>query len=153
MKQNPFTHILVPTDGSDTSINAGLLAIQIANTHRAQLTFVYVVDQIVVEGIASTTSKSTEAICKELESKGQRYLDYLSRMARDTGLQTDQAILHGIPHREIAELARESRGDLIVIGQVGSHGLQRAHIGSVAERVIESAPCPVLVVRHTPIRR
>ena len=43
--------------------------------------------------------------------------------------------------------------DLIVIGRVGSHGPHRAHIGSVAERVIESAPCPVLVVRHTPARR
>ena len=151
--QSPFTHILVPTDGSDTSINAGLLAIQIAATHHARLTFVYVVDQIVVEGIASATSRSTEAVRKELESKGQHYLDYLSRAARDTALRTDQVIRHGIPHREIAELAHELQGDLIVIGQVGSHGFQRAHIGSVAERVIESAPCPVLVVRHIPTRR
>jgi nucleotide-binding universal stress UspA family protein len=151
--RSPFTHILVPTDGSDTSINAGLLAIQIAATHRAQLTFIYVVDQIVVDGIASATSRSTEVVSKELENKGQHYLDYLSRAARDTGLRTDQVIRRGIPHREIAELARERHGDLIVIGQVGSHGFQRAHIGSVAERVIECAPCPVLVVRHTPTVR
>ena len=152
-QRSPFTHILVPTDGSDTSINAGQLAIRIAATHHVQITFVYVVDQIVVDGMASATSRTTKAIREELENKGQRYLDYLSRLARDRGLQTDQVIRRGIPHREIAELAREMGGDLIVIGQVGTHGPQRTHIGSVAERVIESAPCPVLVVRRTPTRR
>ena len=62
--RSPFTHILVPTDGSDTSINAGLLAIQIAAIHRAQITFIYVVDQIVVDGIASATSRSIEVVGK-----------------------------------------------------------------------------------------
>jgi nucleotide-binding universal stress UspA family protein len=150
---SPFTHILVPTDGSDTSINAGRLAIQIAATLNVRITFAYIVDRIVVEGMAGATSRSTETICQELESKGQRYLDYLSRLAHNRGLQTDQVIRRGIPHREIAELAREREVDLVVIGRVGSHGPQRTHIGSVAERVIESAPCPVLVVRHTPARR
>jgi nucleotide-binding universal stress UspA family protein len=152
-QRSPFTHILVPTDGSDSSINAGQLAIQIAATHRVPVTFAYVVDEIVVDGMASATPRTTKAICEELENKGQRYLDYLSRLARNRGLETDQVIRRGIPHRQIAELAREMGCDLIVVGQVGTHGPQRAHIGSVAERVIESAPCPVLVVRHTPARR
>ena len=152
-QRSPFTHILVPTDGSDSSINAGQLAIQIAATHLVPVTFAYVVDEIVVDGMASATPRTTKAIREELESKGQRYLDYLSRLARNRGLETDQVIRRGIPHRQIAELAREMGCDLIVIGQVGTHGPQRTHIGSVAERVIESAPCPVLVVRHTPTRR
>ena len=118
-----------------------------------QITFVYVVDQIVVDGMAATTPQSAETICQELEGKGQHYLNYLSRLAGNRGLQTNLVIRRGIPHREIGELAREVGADLIVIGQVGSHGFQRAHIGSVAERVIESAPCPVLVVRLTPARR
>lgn len=150
---SPFTHILVPTDGSDTSINAGRLAIQIATTHNVPITFAYIVDRIVVEGMASATSTSTETICQELETKGQRYVDYLSRLGHNRGLQTNQVIRRGIPHREIAELARERGVDLVVIGRVGSHGPQRTHIGSVAERVIESAPCPVLVVRYTPTKR
>lgn len=152
-ERGPFTHILVPTDGSETSINAGRLAIQMAITYRARTTFVYVVDSAIAEEIAGAASRTTETICRELEEKGQRYLDYLSRLARESGLHTDQVIRHGIPHSEIADLARERGVDLIVIGQVGRHGPRRVHIGSVAERVIEYAPCPVLVVRQSHQRR
>jgi nucleotide-binding universal stress UspA family protein len=149
----PFTHILVPVDGSEPSINAGQLAIQIAVAHHIQITFMCVVDRIVAEGIAGATSATIEATCQELENKGQHYLEYLVRLARNRGIQTDQVIRRGIPHREIADLARERGVDLIAIGLVGHHGPQRTHIGSVATRVIESAPCPVIVVRHTPNRR
>jgi len=152
-ERSPFTHILVPVDGSEPSISAGRLAIQIAVTHNIPITFVYVVDRIVTEEIAGATSRLTETICRELETKGQHYLDYLSRAARNRRLQTDQVIRHGLPHREITDLARDRGVDLIVIGQVGRHGAQRVHIGSVAERVIESAPCPILVVRHSSTRR
>ena len=152
-ERSPFTHILVPTDGSETSINAGRLAIQIAALHNIPITFVYVVDSAVVDEIAGVTSKTAEMVHRELEANGRRYLDYLSRLARDRGLQTDQVVRHGIPHSEIANLAREQGMDLIVIGQVGRRGPRRVLIGSVAERVIEYAPCPVLVVRHTPTRR
>jgi nucleotide-binding universal stress UspA family protein len=148
--KGPFTHILVPIDGSDTAMEAGKLAIQIAAMHKVQITFLCVVDRIVAENIAGATARSVEETCQELEQKGHHYLDYLSRLARTRGLQASQVILRGIPHREIADLARERSVDLIVIGKVGRHGAQRIHIGSVAERVIASAPCPVMVVRHTP---
>lgn len=151
-ERSPFTHILVPVDGSEPSMSAGQLAIQIAATLGVQITFVSVVDSILAEEIAGATSRTTGAICQELERKGRHYLDYLARLAHSRGLQTDQVIRHGIPHQEIADLAHELGADLIVIGQVGRHGAHRLHIGSVAERVIESAPCPVLVVRHTPAR-
>jgi nucleotide-binding universal stress UspA family protein len=152
-ERSPFTHILVPVDGSESSINAGRLAIQIAATHNVRITFVCVVDRIIAEEIAGATSRTIEVTCQELENKGQHYLDYLCRLASNRGLQADQVIRRGIPHREIADLARELGVDLIAIGRVGRHGPHRVHIGSVAERVIESAPCPVLVVRHTAARR
>jgi len=152
-KRSPFTHILVPTDGSETSINAGRMAIQIAATHGVPITFVYVVDSTIAEEIAGATSRTTEMIRRELEAKGGRYLDYLARLARDRNLQTNQVVRHGIPHSEIADLAREQGVDLIVIGYVGRHGPRRVLIGSVAEHVVEYASCPVLVVRHTPARR
>ncbi len=152
-KRSPFTHILVPTDGSETSINAGRLAIQIAATHGVPITFVYVVDSTIMDEIAGATSKTVETVHRELETKGRRYLDYLARLARDRGLQADQVVRHGIPHSEIANLAHEQGVDLIVIGQVGRRGPRRVLIGSVAERGIEYAPCPVLVVRHIPARR
>ena len=152
-ERSPFTHILVPVDGSESSINAGRLAIQIATTYNVHITFVCVIDRIVAEAISGATSRTIEVTCQELENKGKHYLDYLSRLASNRGLQTAQVIRRGIPHREIADLARELGVDLIAIGRVGRHGPHRVHIGSVAERVIESAPCPVLVVRHIPTRR
>lgn len=150
--RGPFSHILVPTDGSESSISAGHLAIQIASTHQIPITFAYVVDSIAATQMAGATSRSIEAIYQELEDKGQRYLDYLVRLARNRGMETDQVMRRGIPHSEITDLVHDLDVDLIVIGQVGRHGLNRT-MGSVAKRVIESASCPVLVVRHAPERR
>jgi nucleotide-binding universal stress UspA family protein len=57
-------------------------------------------------------------------------------------------ILHGSPPTETVKLARERTVDLIVMGTHGRSGLQHALLGSVAEKVIRKAPCPVLVVRE-----
>jgi nucleotide-binding universal stress UspA family protein len=149
----PFAHILVPTDGSDNSVHAGRLAIEMAVLHRSQVTLVYVVDSATVDEIAAATAKTSAAIRRELEIQGRRYLDYLIRLAGASNVQAEQVILHGTPYREIAELARERDVDLIVIGRVGCRGARCALVGSVAERVIEYAHCPVLVVSDTPTRR
>ena len=148
--QTPFTNILVPTDGSETSINAGRLAVQIASTHHTKITFVYVIDANIAEEVAAATTKTREMVCDQLRLNAQRYLDYLTRFAVNYGLHADQVVRYGTPYTEITELAREIGVDLIVIGRVTSKGTQRlARIGSVAERVIQYAHCPVLTVRHT----
>jgi nucleotide-binding universal stress UspA family protein len=145
--RTPFQHILVPTDGSHLSLLAGKLAVQLAAFHGACLTLVYVVDTAVVKALAGRPGKMAEHVEQELALTGQRYLDYLSRLALSAGLETTQAICYGVPYREIAHLARERNVDLIVIGQVGQRGPRRILIGSVTERVIEHAPCAVLVVK------
>lgn len=152
-EHSPFRHILIPTDGSDNSVHAGRLAIQLAALHKAQVTLVYVVDSATVDEIAGATAKTSTAINRELEIQGRRYLDYLIRLARASNVQAQQTIRQGIPYREIADLAREEKVDLIVIGRVGCRGARCALVGSVAERVIEYAHCPVLVVSNDPGRR
>jgi nucleotide-binding universal stress UspA family protein len=142
-----FHHILVPTDGSRLSITAGRLAVQLAALHRADITFVYVVDAAVAEGVAGASGEEAKQVQSELELSGQRYLDYLSRLASEANLAPNQVLRHGVPASEITDLAREQSVDLIVIGQVGGRGPRRILIGSVTERVIEHAPCPVLVVK------
>ncbi len=145
--QTLFHHILVATDGSQPSMTAGRLAVQLTALHKARLTFVYVVDDAVAAGLAGASGKEAKRVQSELELSGQRYLDYLSRLASEADLASNQVIRYGVPYREIAALAREQGVDLIVIGQVGSRGPRRILIGSVTERVIEHAPCPVLVVK------
>lgn len=142
-----FTHILVPIDGSACSINAGRLAVELATGFQAQITFIYVVDTTTIEELARSSRRPIEQIQREMEANGQRYLRYLSQQAKTHRLEVKQAIRSGVPYAEISGLAQEDGADLIVIGQVGRHGPRRLMMGSVTERVIELAPCPVLVVK------
>jgi len=144
-----FRHILAPTDGSQPAMQAGRLAVRMAAMFNCRLTFVYVVDDAVASEMASASKKDKQQALGELESSGQRSLDYLCRIAGEAGLAADQVVRKGEPCSEITNLAREGEVDLIVIGQVGSRGLRRVLIGCVTERVIEYAPCPVLVVKKT----
>jgi nucleotide-binding universal stress UspA family protein len=152
-EETPFTHILVPVDGSDASIEASRVAMRIAGTPGVRITFLYVVDSTVVDRIGGSSAMSRDRARQESERKGQRYLDYLSVQAHNRGLTSEQVIRRGIPHTEITNLASELGMDLIVIGQGGRSGPRRALIGSVAARVVESALCPVLVVKSSPTGR
>jgi nucleotide-binding universal stress UspA family protein len=144
---NLFHHILVPTDGSEPSLKAGRLAVRLAICQDARLTFVYVVDEAVTGELAGASGQEAHQVRSNLEQSGRRYLDYLSRLAAEVNLTYGQVIRRGEPYKEITALAREQDVDLIVIGQVGSRGLRRVLIGSVSERVVEHAPCPVLIVK------
>ena len=59
----------------------------------------------------------------------------------------DTELLHGFAVSEILNYAQQCKFDLIVMGTHGRRGLSHAFLGSVAERVVRSAPCPVLTVR------
>jgi nucleotide-binding universal stress UspA family protein len=142
-----FKHILVTTDGSQSSMTAGRMAVRLAALNSARLTFLYVVDNAVAAELAKTLGREAIQLEDELAASGRRYLDFLSRLAAESELESVQKILTGEPNQAITDLAREQAVDLIVIGRVGGHGLQRILIGGVTERVIEHAPCPVLVGR------
>jgi nucleotide-binding universal stress UspA family protein len=144
---NFFRHILVPTDGSEPATTAGRFAIRLAAAQKARITFVYVVDTTIANELQDISGKTTQQVLQELERTGQRHLDYLGRQATAAQLTAAHYIRKGIPSSEITQLAGEQGVDLIVIAQVGHHGPRRILIGNVTERVIESAPCPVLVVK------
>lgn len=151
--QHAFTHILVAVDGSEASIHAGHRAIQMAAGCRIPVVFVYVLNPSVAHDIAQSIGKLDEVVCRDLAIKAQHYLDYFTHLARDHGLAAEQMLRQGVPHTEISEVARERGIDLIVIGQTVLPGSRRTMTGSVAQRIIECAPCSVLVVRHSPPRR
>ncbi len=142
----PFQHILVPTDGSQPSVTAGRLAVQLAVLHKAHVTFVYVIDEIVVGQLAGVSGKTTRQVQSDLEITAQHYLDYLSHIASECYLTSDHVICYGVPYQEITNLARKQGVDLIAIGEMGGHGVLRL-VGSITERVVEHAPCSVLVVK------
>ena len=147
MTESLFRHILVPTDGSQHSVAAGRLAVKLTTTQKARLSFIYIVDETVAEELASASGRTSDQVQAELKLSGQRYLDYLCRAALEAGLKSEQVIRYGAPSEEIAAYARDQKVDLIIIGHVGRRSSPHVLLGRVTERVIEFAPCPVLVVK------
>ena len=144
-----FNYILVPTDGSEYSMAAGRLAIGIARRYGARLGYLYVIDRVVLNELTRYGGKSPDHVRRDLQDTGERALNYLARLAADWGVKAESFVREGVPYTEILMLARQLGADLIVIGQVGVRGPRRMLIGSVAERIIEAAECPVLIAKKT----
>ena len=147
MARGVFHYILAPVDGSRPAMEAGRFAIRLAALYEARITFVYVVDAALIDELVAVSRKPAEQVRQDLEVTGQRYLDHLAHLAAEAQLEVDQVICQGIPYLEITKLAEERGVDLIVMAQVGRRGPPRILVGSVTERVLEYAPCPVLVVK------
>jgi nucleotide-binding universal stress UspA family protein len=137
--------ILVPTDGSDHSTRAAEYAISIAKTHDAQIMVVYVVDEVVIDKFSKGAER--ENVERELKNDGQRYANYILNLAEKAGVKATSITTKGRPFEQITGFAKGLEMDLIVMGTYGHRGAERILLGSVAERVIEYSPCPVLVVK------
>jgi len=78
----------------------------------------------------------------------RRHSTIWSKQARAEGLEARACLRRGLADQEIVALARDERADLIVIGTHGRAGMSRMLLGSVTDRVVRLAPCPVLTVRE-----
>lgn len=138
--------IVVPIDFSDCSKKALPYALALAKEHRAAVTLVYVVEPAYGAGeYGGIDYAQIEAGMKEGGAKE------LAQMAVDEvrgPTKIDTVVRVGSPAREIVDTARNLRADLIVIATHGRTGLKHVLLGSVAEHVVQRAPCPVLVVRE-----
>ena len=148
MSCSPFKSIqkiLIPTDGSDYSMRAAEYGVGIAKLLDAQVMIVYVIDEVVLEQIFKLTER--EEVERELKKDGQRYINYILALAQKEGVKASSLLAKGRPFEQIVHLAKGLSMDLIVMGTYGRRGTERILIGSVAERVIEYSPCPVIVVK------
>lgn len=137
--------ILIPTDGSDYSVHAAEYGVSVAKLLGAEVTVVYVIDTVVLDQVSKLTER--EVVERELKGDGERYLRYIVGVAQNEGVKASSILAKGRPFEQIVHLAKGLKMDLIVMGTYGHRGAERILIGSVAERVIEYASCPVLVVR------
>jgi nucleotide-binding universal stress UspA family protein len=137
--------ILIPTDGSDCSLRAATVGISFAKLFNAEIYAIYVVDTIILEEL--TRAIATKDVEKELKEKAEHYLDYVVESAEKEGIKAEAILAKGEPHDQIVFFAKNKGIDLIVMGSYGRRGTKRILIGSVTSRVIEYAPCPVLVVK------
>ena len=137
--------ILVPIDGSDYSNRAAEYAIGIAKAQGAEVVLVYVVDELVVDQFPGGNERGN--VEAELKSDGQRAVRYAESVLEKAGVKSTSMLLKGRPFEQIVNTTKSFNIDLVVMGTYGRRGAERILIGSVAERVIEYSPCPVLVVK------
>lgn len=140
------SHILVPVDFSDATDRVVEWAAHLAEEHASRLTLLHAYHLPVefqhLEG-AALPDDFWASVRKEAEGK----LEALAAPLRARGLDVSSAACDGYAATVIVDEAQHLEADLIVIGTHGLSGLQHLLLGSIAERVVQKAPCPVLTVK------
>jgi nucleotide-binding universal stress UspA family protein len=142
-----FRRILHPSDFSPASRPAFVKAQALAKASRAQLLITHVLPVLPLIPDAYITPSTYDELLRGQRASAQKQLDRLVRKAKAAGVRVSGILLDfGVPAERIARLAKSRHADVIVMGTHGRTGLTRALLGSVATRVVATAPCPVLTV-------
>lgn len=139
--------ILVPHDFSETAQRALCYAVDLAEKLGARVTIVHAYE-IPVWGFPEGPALTVD-IAGRLEKAARNALDAVVSRAQRPNVEVTAVLRHGPAWSEIDAVAKETKADLVVMGTHGRRGVARALLGSVAEKVVRSAPCPVLTV-HGP---
>jgi universal stress protein A len=140
--------ILHASDFSPASRAAFAKSIELAKTHRATLFVLHVLTVVLpYAGEGYIPPKIWDDIAEGQRRGAQRELDRLLARARRAGVRVKGLLVVGTPYETITRMARRQRADLLVLGTHGRTGLSKMLLGSVAERVLRTASCPVVTVR------
>lgn len=143
-----YQRIMVAVDGSDTAGRGLQEAINLARDQKARLAIVHVIDLVVVYGAGQFPGSYIDAT----REFGRNTIEQARKTAQAAGIepemQSPEIITTGYHVADtIAQLATDWKADLLVVGTHGRRGVSRLLIGSVAERIVRVAPCPLLLVR------
>jgi universal stress protein A len=140
-------HVLVPIDFSPYAEQALDYAIALAQRLQARVTLLHVIEPPLVAG-ADMGAWPSPAFVDELEVAITSDMEsYLTRVT-SAGLAGEMTVVHGVPFQEILDTAKARQVDLIIMGTHGRTGLSHVLSGSVTEKVVRLAPCPVLIARQ-----
>jgi universal stress protein A len=142
--------ILHPSDFSSASRPAFARAVEMAKSGRAELVILHVLAPMIPlagEGYISPTTY--DQLTASAERWAKKRLDALVARARAAGVRAAGVLAEGVAHEQIVRAAKARKIGTIVMGTHGRSGVARLFVGSVASRVVASAPCPVLTVRGT----
>ena len=138
-----YKKILVPTDGSEFAKKAQKHALFLATVSGAEIIAVSVTENNFVNGLPLDDEVyQLNQILKERSEENLKEFDKLN----EEDLKVTHVVREGSPARVILEVADEEAVDLIVMGSSGKSGFDRFIMGSVADKVVNSAKCAVLVV-------
>lgn len=145
-----FKKILLANDGSEASLHAARLALNLARVHGASLTAVNVVDPYPFIGIGEVNPMGFDAYMaaarEQAQQAHQKVLDLAQSLGSPQELKVltveDVSVVEGI-----VKTAQDTGADLIVIGSHGRNAISRMIMGSVAHKVLSQSPIPVLISR------
>ena len=141
-----FQKILVPVDFSEHSAKALDAAIELAKAFGGKLTLRHCY-QIQPAGVSPYGIVLPESFDRDIREAAARQLDEWRQKVAAAGVEVDASLSAMFPSLAIAETASELGTDLIVMGTRGLSGIKHVLLGSVAERTVRIAPCPVLTVK------
>ncbi|MGE5172555.1 MAG: universal stress protein [Betaproteobacteria bacterium] len=133
--------IVLATDGSKYSAAAAERAIAFAKAYVGELRVLSVVD------VPAEFYAEAPAAVEDLVRKAKGFVADVKKQADDEGVRAETFVGEAEAYQAINNLAQEQKADMIVLGSHGRTGLRRLLMGSVTEKVIGYAPCPVLVVK------
>jgi nucleotide-binding universal stress UspA family protein len=142
----PCTKILVPLDFSDDSRRALVYALGVARSTGAALVLVTVVEDTFPYPEIFAWDHPNEEFYKAMRERSLHHMDELLHGLATDRIPIERVVVRGRPRQEIAAIAVDVGADLVVLARHGSSGLRSAFMGSTAESVLRSAPCPVLVL-------
>jgi len=141
-----FKKVLCPIDFSDDSFTALDYAADFARQYNGQLILVHVVDNPLTDFYGPRGANFYAEVEHAIEKSKQLLTDAARTHA--SGVPYEIVVNHGNPYTEILDLATAQRADVIVMSTHGRTGPQRLIIGSVTEKIVRTAPCPVFTIRH-----
>ena len=146
-----LNRILVPVDFSAHSEKAIRYATTLANKFGARVSLLHVVEDPFVTGAwqAEVFVPNIPELLNDLIKSAQTRMAERKKDLASHGFVIETAVITGRPATAIVEHASTGKFDVIVMGTHGRTGLSHALLGSVAERVVQKAPCPVLTVRES----
>jgi nucleotide-binding universal stress UspA family protein len=139
------THVLVPTDFSPSSLPAFRYAVEWAKVFEAELTLLHV--HSLQPGLDIDAGIAQKYLDEQRKVAREELEKFLTE-ARQQVPKASMELVAGLASESICQVAREKKCDLIIMGTHGWTGFNRVLFGSVADRVIQRAPCPVLSIPH-----
>ena len=136
-----FQRVLVATDGSKQCRPAVEKAIDFSQSYGGEISVVSIVD------VPAEFYAEAPQIVEDMIHKAKIYVEEVKKQAEASGVKAEAFVKEGEAYQTIVDLAKERGVNIIVMGSHGRTGLKRLLMGSVAEKVIGYAPCPVLVTR------
>jgi nucleotide-binding universal stress UspA family protein len=145
-----FHRIMVPLDGSDVAEEALGPAAELARIMDAGLTFLRVIEPVPLvapDGLVYTPPALDTALMDDLTDQAQQYVDHVAARWQGEGLKVETCVaVNDLPTAAVLEAA--AGHDLIALATHGRSRMARLFLGSVADKVVRGAACPVLVARH-----